>query len=74
MNMGADVPESSLQERLKQQAPNKCCTLIYTSGTTGTPKGVMLSHDNVGTRYVFAMLSLTFCTISSYLDRVWLCS
>ena len=47
MEAGRDVPDSAIQDRLKQQAPNKCCSLIYTSGTTGTPKGVMLSHDNV---------------------------
>ena len=47
MQVGKDLPDSAVQDRLKMQAPNKCCTLIYTSGTTGTPKGVMLSHDNV---------------------------
>ncbi|KAL8606650.1 hypothetical protein ACOMHN_025749 [Nucella lapillus] len=47
MEKGSDVPDSVLEDRLNAQSPNKCCTLIYTSGTTGTPKGVMLSHDNL---------------------------
>lgn len=41
------VSEQELEERIKAQKPDDCCTLIYTSGTTGNPKGVMITHDNI---------------------------
>jgi long-subunit acyl-CoA synthetase (AMP-forming) len=41
------VSDKELEERIKAQKPDDCCTLIYTSGTTGNPKGVMITHDNI---------------------------
>ncbi len=47
MGLGLEVSDQELDEVISSQKANQCCALIYTSGTTGSPKGVMLSHDNV---------------------------
>jgi long-chain acyl-CoA synthetase len=44
--LGADVPDDAVGERVRAVGPDDIATLIYTSGTTGPPKGCVLTHDN----------------------------
>jgi long-subunit acyl-CoA synthetase (AMP-forming) len=47
LELGLNTTESEVDKRMAAQSADAMATLIYTSGTTGTPKGVMLSHDNL---------------------------
>ncbi|MEG1610168.1 MAG: AMP-binding protein [Bilophila sp.] len=48
MNLAADISPETYERRKAEVSPYDVVNMQYTSGTTGFPKGVMLTHVNIG--------------------------
>lgn len=47
----------NIQANYIQYQKDTCCVIVHTGGTTGTPKGVMLSNDNVNALVLQSILT-----------------
>ena len=56
----SDAKKQELEAISNNHRPEQFATLIYTSGTTGTPKGVMLTHQNILSNVMFSKESFPF--------------
>jgi fatty-acyl-CoA synthase len=66
--MAAMISDEEYRARQVSLNPSEIVNMQYTSGTTGFPKGVMLSHNNIGTNGFWIGENQNF----SYKDRLCL--
>ncbi len=80
LEIGLDISDEEISQRMKSVQENDLSTIIYTSGTTGEPKGVMLSHGNFNELFRIHDLrlqltkedhSLCFLPLSHVFERCW---
>lgn len=78
IELGKNNNSIDLQPYRDEITPDDLLTLIYTSGTTGTPKGVMLSHNNLVSNVIASSVlypkdfkkALSFLPLSHIFERM----
>ncbi|MBK0382944.1 long-chain fatty acid--CoA ligase [Pedobacter sp. SD-b] len=77
-NLGKKNSDIDLEPYKSQITKDDLLTLIYTSGTTGTPKGVMLTHENLMSNVIYSApmypkeikKALSFLPLSHIFERM----